>query len=188
MNKTKNIIFRSAITVFSKNGYEGATMDEIAANAGVAKGTLYYHFKSKEEIFKYIITEGMEFMKDQVSIAVENEEEPISRLKALCEVQLNLFYNNKDFFKVVMSQIWGQENRQILLRDMMDGYISYVEKFLKEAMNGNVIKHTNITFMAYNFFGTICSMAMYEIINEGKDDVNELIDTLTQYMLRGIIL
>lgn len=188
MNKTKNIIFISAITVFSKSGYDGATMDEIAANAGVAKGTLYYHFKSKEEIFRYIITEGMNFVKEQVSIAVEHETEPVSKLKALCEVQLNLFYQNKDFFKVVMSQVWGQENRQLLLRDIMDGYIQYIESFLKEAMDRKIIRNTNVTFMAYNFFGSICSMAMYELLNQDRDDADKLIDTLTQYMLRGIIL
>jgi AcrR family transcriptional regulator len=49
MNKTKNTIFEAAIKVFSSNGYNGATMDDIALNAGVAKGTLYYHFKSKKK-------------------------------------------------------------------------------------------------------------------------------------------
>ena len=51
MNKTKRAIFESAIKVFSKSGYTGATMDEVVAKAGVAKGSLYYHFKSKEELF-----------------------------------------------------------------------------------------------------------------------------------------
>ena len=60
MNKTKRAIFDAAIKIFSTNGYEGATMDDMAQAAGVAKGTLYYYFKSKEEIFKYIITEGVE--------------------------------------------------------------------------------------------------------------------------------
>ena len=52
MNKTKRLIFYSAIKIFSDLGYRGATMDEIASNAGLAKGTLYYHFTSKEEISK----------------------------------------------------------------------------------------------------------------------------------------
>lgn len=188
MNKTKNIIFRSAIIVFSKSGYDGATMDEIAANAGVAKGTLYYHFKSKEQIFRYIVTEGMNFVKEQLSIAVEQESEPVSKLKALCEIQLNLFFQNKDFFKVVMSQIWGQETRQMLLRDVMDNYIQYIESFLKEAMDKKIIRTGNTVFMSYNFFGTLCSMAMYELLNEENNNTDEFIDSLTEYSLRGIIL
>ena len=49
MNRTKRLIFDSAIRIFSDCGYRGATMDDIASNAGLAQGTLYYHFTSKEE-------------------------------------------------------------------------------------------------------------------------------------------
>ena len=55
MSNTKDAIFFAAIKVFSTNGYAGATVDEIAAVAGVAKGTLYYNFKNKEDIFKFVI-------------------------------------------------------------------------------------------------------------------------------------
>ena len=54
MNNTKKLIFEAAIKVFSECGYNGAIMDDIASRAGVAKGTLYYHFASKEEIFKFV--------------------------------------------------------------------------------------------------------------------------------------
>lgn len=63
MNKTKNLIFKSAIKIFSESGYRGATMDDIAANAGLVKGTLYYHFKSKEEIFNFIVEEDCKYYK-----------------------------------------------------------------------------------------------------------------------------
>ncbi|MPM64998.1 hypothetical protein SDC9_111890 [bioreactor metagenome] len=45
MNKTKMTIFEAAIKTFSNSGYNGTTMDQVAEAAGVAKGTLYYHFK-----------------------------------------------------------------------------------------------------------------------------------------------
>ena len=51
MNKTKRKIFSAAIELFSKNGYDNATVDDITAIAGVAKGSLYYHFSKKEDIF-----------------------------------------------------------------------------------------------------------------------------------------
>ena len=57
MSNTKDAIFFAAIKVFSTNGYAGATVDEIAAVAGVAKGTLYYNFKNKDinsSIYEYI--------------------------------------------------------------------------------------------------------------------------------------
>lgn len=62
MNKTKEAIYNASVDVFSQSGYTGAAMDEIAVRAGVAKGTLYYHFKSKEELFLFVMQEGLSYM------------------------------------------------------------------------------------------------------------------------------
>lgn len=185
MNKTKRAIFDAAIKEFSNNGYSGATMDSIAENAGVAKGTLYYHFKSKEDIFKYIISEGMDLITDEVKDAAAREENVILRLRAICRVQLGLVHKNRDFFKVVMSQLWGQEIRHLELRMVLREYIETIEKYLIDAMDQGKIKKGNTSFMAYAFFGNLCSTAVYELIDE-ESDVNELIDNLMEFILKGI--
>jgi AcrR family transcriptional regulator len=186
MNKTKRAIFESAIKVFSKSGYNGATVDDIAANAGVAKGTLYYHFKSKEEIFRFIITEGVEVIKEELENVMNRDEDAFSKLKNLCRVQLNLVYENKDFFKVIMSQIWGQELRQSELRDILDKYIQAIEEYVKEAIEAGVIKKGEPKFMAYTFFGLLCSAGIYELLNSEESNIDEVIDNLVMYILKGI--
>lgn len=186
MNKTKRSIFESAIKVFSIYGYDGATMDEIAAEAGVAKGTLYYHFKSKEEIFRYIIEEGMKLISSRIEEVVKQESDSISKLKALCKVQLSLVYDNRNFFKVIMSQLWGQELRQLQLRESIEQYIKDIEEYLEEAMKDGFIKNGDKSFMAYTIFGMLCSAAVYELINEDKNNIDEVVDNLMNYILRGI--
>ena len=58
MNKTKRRIFNTAIKMFSKKGYDNTSVEEITAIAGVAKGSLYYHFSKKEDIFDMLLKEG----------------------------------------------------------------------------------------------------------------------------------
>ena len=186
MNKTKRLIFEAAIKVFSENGYNGATMDDIAVKAGVAKGTLYYHFTSKEEIFKFTIEEGMNIIIDEIETAIALEQTPIDKLKALCKLELSLVYAKKDFFKVLMSQLWGQEARQFELREVIHNYIKYLEKFIKEAMDDGYIKQGETSFIAYTIFGTICSASIYELINHNEADVDDVIDNLMNYILNGI--
>ncbi|SKA80125.1 transcriptional regulator, TetR family [Clostridium sp. USBA 49] len=186
MSKTKKAIFDAAIKIFSINGYEGATMDDMAQEAGVAKGTLYYHFKSKEEIFKYVITEGIEVIKEQIAEVTEKEKNSLSKLKALCRLQLNLVYEKKDFFKVIMSQLWGQEIRQLELREVIGKYINSIEKYIKDAMDEGVIKKGDPYFMAYIFFGLLCSAAVYELINKGRSNIDEVTENLMMYILNGI--
>ena len=48
MNKTKRKIFETSMKLFAEKGYDATSIEEITATVGVAKGTLYYHFSSKE--------------------------------------------------------------------------------------------------------------------------------------------
>lgn len=184
MNKTKNLIFLSAVKVFSNYGYDGATMDEIAMSAGVAKGTLYYHFKSKEEIFKYIISEGMKLMQDEIDTAVNNEDTAIDRLKSVFKVQLMLVHRNKDFFKVIASQLWGKELRQFELRNIIENYINSIEVLIDDAIKSNKIKKGKTRMLAYSFIGNLCASSIYEISNS-DEDLESIVESMMDYILNG---
>jgi len=56
----KQRILKGALEVFKASGLEGATMDQIAQNSGFGKATLYYYFKSKEDVFSAILEDGWE--------------------------------------------------------------------------------------------------------------------------------
>jgi AcrR family transcriptional regulator len=188
MNKTKGVIFDSAMKIFSDCGYDGATMDDIALDAGVAKGTLYYHFKSKEEIFKFVISEGMQLIKEDIEIETAKVQDPIDKLKVLCNVQLSLVYQQSNFFKVVMSQLWGKEIRQLELRMSIKKYISIIENFIEVAKENGKIRDGETSFMAYTFFGALCSAAIYEIVNTDKKSKDEVLENLIQSIFHGILV
>ena len=184
MNKTKNLIFLSAVKVFSSYGYDGATMDQIAMNAGVAKGTLYYHFKSKEEIFKYIISEGMKLMQEKIDAASINGETAIDRLKSVFKVQLILVHRNKDFFKVIASQLWGKELRQFELRHIIENYINSIEVLIDEAIKLGKVKKGKSRLIAYSFIGNLCASSIYEISNS-DEDLESVVQSMMDYILNG---
>jgi len=53
--QTKNLIATKAKEIFSQKGYFQASMEDIRLHSGMSKGSIYYHFKSKEELFVYIL-------------------------------------------------------------------------------------------------------------------------------------
>ena len=68
MNKTKRKIFKTAIKLFSEKGFDNAGIEEITAVSGVAKGSLYYHFETKEEIFDTLLDSGFKLLENSVEI------------------------------------------------------------------------------------------------------------------------
>nr|WP_242984009.1 TetR/AcrR family transcriptional regulator [Clostridium perfringens] len=99
MNRTKKAIFEAAINVFATSGYNGSTVDEIASKANVAKGTLYYNFKSKEEIFNFVISKGLEIWHEKLTDIENLEDEPIEKLKNFLKCNLNYYMKIEHFLK-----------------------------------------------------------------------------------------
>ncbi|WP_298842013.1 TetR/AcrR family transcriptional regulator [Clostridium sp.] len=186
MNKTKGAIFQSAIKNFSINGYDGATMDEISVNAGVAKGTVYYYFKSKDEVFKYIITEGISLLRQQTESINTGEGNYSYKLRELSKDQLRLVYENRDLFKVIMSQAWGGKIRHLELRELLKGYMEDIKKFLINAMDDGAIKKCEPSFLTYIYFGTLVSVAIYYVINNDSMKLDEITDNFINGLLNGI--
>lgn len=186
MNRTKQLIFESAIRIFSDCGYRGATMDDIASNAGLAKGTLYYHFTSKEEIFNFIVEEGIQILQNQVLEIQKIDTNPIEKLIKISEVQLSFLYGYTDFFKVVMSQLWGNEKRQYELRHKIRQYIKEIEVNIKRAIDEERIEFGDSELMAYQFFGSLCTAAVYESIHIEKVDLDNIIRKTVEFTLKGL--
>ena len=69
-------ILLGALTVFKARGLEGATMDEIANESGFGKATLYYYFKSKEEVFSAILKEGWEEIWHSLEPIIAEQDSP----------------------------------------------------------------------------------------------------------------
>jgi TetR/AcrR family transcriptional regulator len=183
MNRTKKIIFQAAVKAFSNSGYDGATMDEIAANGGLAKGTLYYHFSSKYEIFEYIINQGISIFIDKTQEAMSREKEASEKIRVLCRVQLNLLYEYKDFFKVIMSEIWGLESGHLHIREIIKKYINNIEIYLKEAMDSGIIAKGETSYIAYSFLANIWSAVAYEVINKNMTNIDEVMDNIMTNIL-----
>ena len=69
-------ILEGALNVFKSKGLEGATMDEIANASGFGKGTLYYYFKSKEEVFSAILVEGWHNIWESLEPVMAEDNSP----------------------------------------------------------------------------------------------------------------
>jgi AcrR family transcriptional regulator len=64
--ETRDLLLRSAETIFVRDGYEGAELGEIAALAGRTKGAIYAHFKNKEDLFIELFAERMTHHADRM--------------------------------------------------------------------------------------------------------------------------
>ena len=79
--ETRDRIVKAAISVFGQVGYDAAAMSEVATQAGVAKGTLYLYFPSKEKLFEEIY---LQCLAERLQACGVDTEEQFSVMEKLC--------------------------------------------------------------------------------------------------------
>lgn len=153
MNKTKRKIFETSMDLFAKKGYEATSIEEITSIVGVAKGTLYYHFASKEEIFNFLVEEGMKLLKNSIDIKTSKVENSLDKLKAITLIQIKIIVKYENFISMLLSQIWGQEPRNKKCRAYVFEYISMIEAIIQEGMEkGELILGDSSVIASRNFW------------------------------------
>ena len=135
MNRTKRRIFNTAIKIFSEKGYDNASVEEITAIAGVAKGSLYYHFSKKEDIFDMLLEEGLKLLKNNIEIKTKDCTTALEKIKAVILIQIKITVKYENFINVVLSQIWGEEEKNKKCKKAVFEYIKIIEKIIKETFD-----------------------------------------------------
>lgn len=104
INRRRSEILAAAAIVFSRQGYAKADVQAIADEVGVAKGTLYHYFGSKEQIFFAAVDEGMCELKDRLTLVYANSTDPIEAIAAGIYVYLHYFDSNKSIVELFIQE------------------------------------------------------------------------------------
>jgi len=97
-------ILDAARKVFARKGFEGGSVDEIAAAAGLAKGTIYLYFKSKEEVYRALLAQGMEAVKAGTLARIDEAPTVHKKIEAFILVRLENAERNREIFQVTDTQ------------------------------------------------------------------------------------
>lgn len=103
--KRKSIV-RAAARVFMASGYEAASMDQIAAEAGVSKQTVYSHFGAKNALFEEIVSGKCEELLDAEGLRISEDGEPEVVLFELAKVFLHVVLNDESvtLYRTILSE------------------------------------------------------------------------------------
>ncbi len=98
----RDIIINQAARLFAVNGFDGASMRDIAAVTGIHAGSLYYHFTSKQVLFVAVHEAGMKVLTDAVQDATRDVKDPWERLCAAAAAHCTALLNSGDLMVMVV--------------------------------------------------------------------------------------
>lgn len=186
MNKTKRKIFEASMRLFAEKGYDATSIEEITATVGVAKGTLYYHFSSKEEIFKFLVEEGVKLLKNSIAIKTDNLTNSIDKIRAVVLIELKVLVKYESFMTIILSEIWGVGSRSKMCRDYVFEYIQMIQEIVEDGIKNEEIIDADPNVIASGIFGFVCSSLIYKLRREKNIEVPELFNEIDKSFIKKL--
>ncbi len=186
MNKTKRILFKTAIKLFAEKGYENTGIEEITAVAGFAKGALYYHFDTKEDLFDLMLEEGAKLLNNSIDLKFRHCENALDKIKAILLVEVKTIINYEDFITVVINNTLGDTSRTRKCQKAVNNYVHRIEEVIREGIDEGIFYDKDAEAIAYGIFGVTFSSLLYRLKQDRKVTAEQIYDGYIGTVVRGI--
>jgi len=139
--RTRGRILEAGLNLFSRRGYERASMDDIALELEATKGLLYHYFRSKQEILTAILQEHpLRLAIDSIEAAVEGRDLNTA-LSLVTSESLRLMRENRAFIRFLMLETHSsREQADVVFRELIDrwtaAYVAVISPHLTPSQDG----------------------------------------------------
>ncbi|MDQ1011323.1 AcrR family transcriptional regulator [Streptomyces sp. V4I23] len=163
---TRAKLYEAAVTLIAEQGFSATTVDEIAERAGVAKGTVYYNFKSKTELFEELLRFGVGLLTSSLQRAADETAErggtKVEALDAMIRAGLVFIDRYPAFTQLYVAELW-RTNRawQSTLLVVRQEAVAVVERVLREGVEaGELSDEIDVPLTAAALVGMVLVAAL----------------------------
>ena len=90
--------------IFSRYGFKKTTMDEIARALKMGKSSIYYYFKSKEDIFEAVVLSEANMLRNELTTAIKSVDSPIDKMKNYVFVRMKSFEKLSNYYNAIFDK------------------------------------------------------------------------------------
>lgn len=184
----REAILRAATRVFARNGYFNSKVADIASAAGVADGTVYLYFKSKEEILHSIFDRSVDEAVADARQQLEKLDDPREKLRRIAWLHLERLGADRDLAVVFQVELRG--STKFMEEFSAAGFAEYLglirTTFEAGQRAGVFRKELNAKVVAKILFGALDEMATNWIISKRRYKLAPMADQVLDIFLNGV--
>jgi len=185
-------IQEATMRVISRKGMASATMQDIAEEAGVAKGTIYLYFRDREELVEKTFESAMAELMVQVDQALDQPGPIEEKLHAVMAAQLSFFSRHLEFFRLYLSLRMPEgtpERQRRQKRTCQPRYRDHVQKLaavLEEAMERGEIRRVDSSRLALFIVEGSTAVILERLTEESSPLEKADVDFIAGLILDGV--
>ena len=184
----REAILRAAITVFARCGYFNSKVADIAREAGVADGTVYLYFKSKEDILHSIFDRSVDEALGAAKERVEQLSDPREKLRQIALMHLERLGADRDLAVVFQVELRGSTKfMEEFSAAGFAEYLSLIRTTFEEGHRAGMFRaDLNARVVAKVLFGALDEMATNWILSKRRYKLAPMADQVLDIFLNGV--
>lgn len=186
----KEDVILAAQKLFQQFGLRKTTMEDIAKAMGKGKSTLYYYYKSKDEVFDAVVTKEIEEVFKKTRSAIERVNTAEEKFKVYLKISLKAVKSKVNLYKIVRSELADEPstiNKQI--KKFNTGEYLVIKEILNLGIENKEFTSSlkdEIDLLAYSIMSALRSLAVDMAIEEKFPNWEERLTILGDIMIRGL--
>jgi TetR/AcrR family fatty acid metabolism transcriptional regulator len=184
----REAILRAATRVFARNGYFNSKVADIASAAGVADGTVYLYFKSKEEILHSIFDRGVDNAITEARQQLEAISDPREKLRRIAHLHLERLGADRDL--AVVFQVELRASTKFMEEFSAAGFAEYlglIRSTFEAGQRAGVFRtELNAKVVSKILFGALDEMATNWILSRRRYKLAPMADQVLDIFLNGV--
>ena len=184
-------ILAAARRIMERHGLEAATMEEIAASAGVAKGTIYLYFQGKEELIQALISQVGENLLQDLEGILERPDSPREKLPQVVSLLLDYLDRERVLFPVYARDLHRgprppEKGRWRPLRDMEEKFVQLITRLFAEGIAAGEFIPADPRLLTFFLRGLIRAVGYYQMAEEQQDAIKKALPILLTLLSSGL--
>jgi TetR/AcrR family transcriptional regulator, fatty acid metabolism regulator protein len=181
-------IIDAAIRVFARNGYYHSRVSDIAREAGVASGTIYLYFRTKDDILVTLFRDKMAEWLVFLRRAIAHEPDAAAKLRRLVALHFKILEDHADLAEVVQVELrQGQKFLRGEAAHEVTAYFALIGSVLEEGMTAGVIRpRLPVKVATKMLFGAMDQMATSWVLGKRGYRLSDTADAVAEIFLRGV--
>ena len=184
----RDAILRAAIDVFAERGYFNAQVADVARAAGVAAGTVYLYFRSKDDLLCAIFERTMKEAMEEGQAAIAGVQDARERLRRIARLHLERMGRDRDL--AVVFQVELRQSTKFMQRfssTYLRSYLGIIRDTIAEGQTAGALRSDlNPTLAAKALFGALDEMATNWILSRRRYSLAEQADEVIDLFLNGL--
>ena len=186
-NKPQAII-DAAIRVFARNGYYNSRVSDIASEAGIASGTIYLYFKTKDDILVTLFREKMAEWVALVRKEIASERDPLEKIRKIVALHFRVLQENPDLAEVLQVELrQGQKFFRGGSAHEVTAYFDVIESVLEEGVAaGRIRRDVPLKIASQMLFGAMDQLTTSWVLCKRAYCLTDAAEPVASIFLRGV--